>query len=50
MIKRNKFQYINSFNTGTHFYLEVCVRLDHFIDISKCLWSSEDEWPQSSLF
>ncbi|MPC86258.1 hypothetical protein E2C01_081081 [Portunus trituberculatus] len=29
-------------NTGKHFYLEICVRLDHFIDISKGLWRSED--------
>ncbi|MPC18823.1 hypothetical protein E2C01_011716 [Portunus trituberculatus] len=41
---------VNLFNTGTHFYLEICVQLDHFIDISKDLWRSEDYWPQSSLF
>ncbi|MPC55397.1 hypothetical protein E2C01_049332 [Portunus trituberculatus] len=23
----------NLFSTGTHFYLEICVRLDNFIDI-----------------
>ncbi|MPC20620.1 hypothetical protein E2C01_013573 [Portunus trituberculatus] len=28
---------INPFNTGTQFYLEICVRLDHFIDIRKSL-------------
>ncbi|MPC76149.1 hypothetical protein E2C01_070554 [Portunus trituberculatus] len=33
-----------------HFYLEICVPLDHFIDISKGLWRSEDYWPESSLF
>ncbi|MPC42819.1 hypothetical protein E2C01_036450 [Portunus trituberculatus] len=32
----------NPFNTGTHFYLEICVRLEHFIDIRKSLWRSED--------
>ncbi|MPC27235.1 hypothetical protein E2C01_020401 [Portunus trituberculatus] len=26
--------HINPFSTGTHFYLEICVPLDHFIDIS----------------
>ncbi|MPC14078.1 hypothetical protein E2C01_006830 [Portunus trituberculatus] len=26
---------INPFHTGTHFYLEICVRLDYFIDIRK---------------
>ncbi|MPC64225.1 hypothetical protein E2C01_058336 [Portunus trituberculatus] len=25
-----------------HFYLEIWVRLDHFIDIRKGLWRSED--------
>ncbi|MPC21184.1 hypothetical protein E2C01_014160 [Portunus trituberculatus] len=29
---------LNPFNTGTHFYLEICPRLDHFIDIRKILW------------
>ncbi|MPC36207.1 hypothetical protein E2C01_029656 [Portunus trituberculatus] len=29
----------NPFNIGTHFHLEICVRLDHFIDIRKGLWS-----------
>ncbi|MPC98569.1 hypothetical protein E2C01_093943 [Portunus trituberculatus] len=29
-------------NTGSHFYLEICVRLDHFIDIREGLWRSED--------
>ncbi|MPC64880.1 hypothetical protein E2C01_059002 [Portunus trituberculatus] len=33
---------INPFNTGTHFYLEICVRLEHFNDIRKGLWRSED--------
>ncbi|MPC59015.1 hypothetical protein E2C01_053030 [Portunus trituberculatus] len=33
---------INLFNTGMHFHLEFCVRLDHFIDIRKGLWRSED--------
>ncbi|MPC87401.1 hypothetical protein E2C01_082262 [Portunus trituberculatus] len=27
----------NLFSTGTHFYLKICVRLDHFIDIRKGL-------------
>ncbi|MPC68068.1 hypothetical protein E2C01_062258 [Portunus trituberculatus] len=27
---------------GHIFYLEICVRLDHFIDIRKGLWRSED--------
>ncbi|MPC92383.1 hypothetical protein E2C01_087471 [Portunus trituberculatus] len=31
----------NPFSTGTHFYLEICVRLDHFIDIRKSLRRSE---------
>ncbi|MPC65330.1 hypothetical protein E2C01_059463 [Portunus trituberculatus] len=34
--------YLNPFNTGTHFYLEICVRLDHFIYTRKYLWRSED--------
>ncbi|MPC85446.1 hypothetical protein E2C01_080224 [Portunus trituberculatus] len=29
-------------NTGTHFYLDISVPLDHFIDIRKSLWRSED--------
>ncbi|MPC79577.1 hypothetical protein E2C01_074112 [Portunus trituberculatus] len=29
---------LNPFNTGAHLYLEICVRLDHFIDIRKSLW------------
>ncbi|MPC23494.1 hypothetical protein E2C01_016544 [Portunus trituberculatus] len=33
---------INSFSTGMHFYLEICRRLDHFINIRKGLWRSED--------
>ncbi|MPC76003.1 hypothetical protein E2C01_070404 [Portunus trituberculatus] len=33
---------INPFSTESHFYLEICVRLDHFIDIRKGLWRSED--------
>ncbi|MPC30541.1 hypothetical protein E2C01_023808 [Portunus trituberculatus] len=32
----------NPFSTGTHFYLEICVRLDHFIDIKKGILRSED--------
>ncbi|MPC79831.1 hypothetical protein E2C01_074379 [Portunus trituberculatus] len=32
----------NPFDTGTHFYLEICVRLDHFIDIRKGLLRLED--------
>ncbi|MPC37638.1 hypothetical protein E2C01_031126 [Portunus trituberculatus] len=38
LISRNL---VNPFNTRTHFYLEICVRLDHFIDIWKGLWRSE---------
>ncbi|MPD05854.1 hypothetical protein E2C01_101623 [Portunus trituberculatus] len=34
--------YVNPFSTGTHFYLEICVRLGHFIDIRNGLWRSED--------
>ncbi|MPC68590.1 hypothetical protein E2C01_062792 [Portunus trituberculatus] len=34
--------YFNPFSTGTHCYLEICVPLDHFIDIRKGLWRSED--------
>ncbi|MPC63692.1 hypothetical protein E2C01_057794 [Portunus trituberculatus] len=30
------------YSIGTHFYLEICVRLDHIIDIGKGLWRSED--------
>ncbi|MPC36795.1 hypothetical protein E2C01_030263 [Portunus trituberculatus] len=30
------------FSTGTHFDLEICVHLDHFIDIRKSIWRSED--------
>ncbi|MPC15362.1 hypothetical protein E2C01_008150 [Portunus trituberculatus] len=33
---------VNPFNTGTQFYLEICVRLDHFTDIMEGLWRSED--------
>ncbi|MPD06272.1 hypothetical protein E2C01_102076 [Portunus trituberculatus] len=29
------------FNTGAHFDLEICVRLDHFIAIIKGLWTSK---------
>ncbi|MPC20426.1 hypothetical protein E2C01_013371 [Portunus trituberculatus] len=29
---------IHLFNTITRFYLEICVRLNHFIDSSKGLW------------
>ncbi|MPC21282.1 hypothetical protein E2C01_014265 [Portunus trituberculatus] len=32
------------------FYLEICVRLDHFIDIRKDLWRSEDGHSLNSLF
>ncbi|MPC11558.1 hypothetical protein E2C01_004225 [Portunus trituberculatus] len=34
--------YFKPFSTGTHFYLEICVRLDHFTDIRKGLWRPED--------
>ncbi|MPC29868.1 hypothetical protein E2C01_023120 [Portunus trituberculatus] len=34
--------YFKLFATKTHFYLEICVRLDHFIDNRKGLWRSED--------
>ncbi|MPC66585.1 hypothetical protein E2C01_060734 [Portunus trituberculatus] len=34
--------YFNTFSTGTHFYLEIFVHLDHFIDIRKGLWRAED--------
>ncbi|MPC41308.1 hypothetical protein E2C01_034896 [Portunus trituberculatus] len=37
----------NPFSTGMHFYR---ILLYKFIDIRKCLWRSEDEWPDSSLF
>ncbi|MPC86135.1 hypothetical protein E2C01_080951 [Portunus trituberculatus] len=40
--KRFCIQAFNSFNTGTHFNPEISVRLDHFIDIRKGLWRSED--------
>ncbi|MPC75536.1 hypothetical protein E2C01_069926 [Portunus trituberculatus] len=33
---------VNPFSTARHFYLEICVQLDHFIDIRKGLWRSED--------
>ncbi|MPC46678.1 hypothetical protein E2C01_040403 [Portunus trituberculatus] len=33
---------VNPFHTGAHFYLEIGVRLDHFIDIRKGPWRSED--------
>ncbi|MPC26559.1 hypothetical protein E2C01_019700 [Portunus trituberculatus] len=33
---------LNLFTTGTHFYLEICVRLNYFIDFRKCLWRLED--------
>ncbi|MPC90176.1 hypothetical protein E2C01_085149 [Portunus trituberculatus] len=32
----------NPFSTGTHFYLEIYVRVDHFIDIRKALWKPQD--------
>ncbi|MPC77347.1 hypothetical protein E2C01_071799 [Portunus trituberculatus] len=32
----------NLFSTWTHFYLEMYVSLDHFIDIRKGLWRSLD--------
>ncbi|MPC88744.1 hypothetical protein E2C01_083663 [Portunus trituberculatus] len=38
----NKTVTMKPFSTGTHFYLGICVRLDHFIDIRKSLWRSED--------
>ncbi|MPC92715.1 hypothetical protein E2C01_087821 [Portunus trituberculatus] len=34
--------YFNPFSTWTHFYPEICVQLDHFIDIRKGLWRSQD--------
>ncbi|MPD03712.1 hypothetical protein E2C01_099361 [Portunus trituberculatus] len=34
--------HFNPFNTGTQFYLEICVRLDNFIDIRKGLWRAEE--------
>ncbi|MPC43451.1 hypothetical protein E2C01_037099 [Portunus trituberculatus] len=37
-----KHYYLNPFSTETHFYLEICIRLDHFIDIRKGLWRSQD--------
>ncbi|MPC10138.1 hypothetical protein E2C01_002767 [Portunus trituberculatus] len=39
-ISGHSLHYFNPFSTGTHFYLEICVRLDHFIDIRKGLRSS----------
>ncbi|MPD06939.1 hypothetical protein E2C01_102776 [Portunus trituberculatus] len=36
------FTILTPFSTGTHFYLEICVPLDNFVDISKGLWKSED--------
>ncbi|MPC98543.1 hypothetical protein E2C01_093917 [Portunus trituberculatus] len=42
MKTRHGTEKINPFNTGTHFYLEICVRLDHFIYILRWLWRSED--------
>ncbi|MPC15370.1 hypothetical protein E2C01_008156 [Portunus trituberculatus] len=41
-MKIQSIKIINPFNTATHFYHEICVRLDHFIDIRKGLWRSED--------
>ncbi|MPC58751.1 hypothetical protein E2C01_052760 [Portunus trituberculatus] len=34
----HSFHYFKPFSTGTGFYLEICVRLDHFIDTRKDLW------------
>ncbi|MPC42527.1 hypothetical protein E2C01_036148 [Portunus trituberculatus] len=33
---------VNPYSTGTHIHLEICVRLNHFIDIRKGLRRSED--------
>ncbi|MPC31820.1 hypothetical protein E2C01_025119 [Portunus trituberculatus] len=33
---------INPFSTGTHFCLEICVQLDHFVDIREGVWRSKD--------
>ncbi|MPC11147.1 hypothetical protein E2C01_003804 [Portunus trituberculatus] len=41
---------LNPFSTGTHFYLENCVRLYHFIDIRKIYGGQKINDPQSSLF
>ncbi|MPC13405.1 hypothetical protein E2C01_006138 [Portunus trituberculatus] len=30
------------FSIGVHFYLEICVQLEYFIDIRKGLWRSKD--------
>ncbi|MPC72756.1 hypothetical protein E2C01_067069 [Portunus trituberculatus] len=40
---------VNPFNIGTHFYFQIYVRLDHFIDIRKGLWSNEAPLPQPYL-
>ncbi|MPC39501.1 hypothetical protein E2C01_033039 [Portunus trituberculatus] len=39
---RRDYLAFSPFSSGTHFYLEICVRLDHFVDIKKGLWRSED--------
>ncbi|MPC25767.1 hypothetical protein E2C01_018891 [Portunus trituberculatus] len=39
---RNKKIKLNPFNTGRHFYLDICARLEHFIDITKGAEKSED--------
>ncbi|MPC92583.1 hypothetical protein E2C01_087680 [Portunus trituberculatus] len=36
------FTILTPFITGTHFYRDICVRLDHFVDTRKGLWRSED--------
>ncbi|MPC71706.1 hypothetical protein E2C01_065992 [Portunus trituberculatus] len=33
---------LNLFNPETHFNFKICLRIDHFIDIRKGLWRSED--------
>ncbi|MPC25371.1 hypothetical protein E2C01_018480 [Portunus trituberculatus] len=30
-------------DSDTLFYFEICVGLDHFVDIRKGLWTSEDQ-------
>ncbi|MPC98034.1 hypothetical protein E2C01_093384 [Portunus trituberculatus] len=43
-VNTNRYYYtdLTPFSTGTHFYLEISVRLNHFIDIRKDLYRSED--------
>ncbi|MPC53242.1 hypothetical protein E2C01_047131 [Portunus trituberculatus] len=40
-VKRQRMR-LNPFSTGTHFNLDISVRLDYFIDIKKGLQRSED--------